>query len=103
MRFCIGCGGEGIDIAVDQCRIVLFLRYYLQGIPSAPALYFFDAALHDDLAFVKQCHLVADMLDVREDVSGEDDGGLFLGCDQDIEDLLAAYRVQGRGGLVTDE
>jgi hypothetical protein len=62
-------------------------------------------ALGDDLSLVEDQHPVADLLDLVEQVAGEENGPAFLVCQMADKDahLLHAGRVEPVGRFVQDE
>ena len=52
---------------------------------------------------IEEGHVRTDPLDVGKDMGGKQDRRLFPDGQEEVQDLLAAYRIQGGGGLVADQ
>ena len=64
-----------------------------------------DIARHPDLGVDEDDHVVADPLEIRDDVRGEQDAELVLdhGLHEDLKELPARQGVQARDRLVEDQ
>jgi hypothetical protein len=63
-----------------------------------------DVAGDDELALLEDDGLIAEVVELAEDVRGDEDGDAALaGAGEDVAQVAAAARVEAVGGLVEDE